>query len=180
MYTHCIQRHSLEFPVTGNVMQHINYKHPKSGYDLFNILFAVVMEIFPNKSIEVCQTNVVISSVTYCFPSTLLFYDTNVMSPDLATKLAPKCWVRRKSTFIITPIPLPRLTVKSMKASKFILILLLLIEYSKIELAISKFLFSLFCLVDYFVLCKLFWGEGKDTNKYLYLKSYFLPLLIFS
>lgn len=63
----------------------------KIGSDLFNILFAVAMEIFPNKSIQVCQTNVVISSVTYCFPSTLQFYDTNVMSPNLATKLAPKC-----------------------------------------------------------------------------------------
>lgn len=63
----------------------------KIGTDLLNILFTTAMEIFPNKRIQVCQTNVLISSVTYYFPSTLQFYDTNVMSPNLATKLAPKC-----------------------------------------------------------------------------------------
>lgn len=93
----------------------------KIGSDLFNILFAVAMEIFPNKSIQVCQTNAVICRVTYCFPSTLQFYDANVMSPNLATKLAPKCWTLSKNAFIITPIPLPILTLKSMKASKFII-----------------------------------------------------------
>lgn len=61
----------------------------KIGTDLLNILFTTAMEIFPNKHIQVCQTNVLISSITYYFPSTLQFYDTNVMSPNLATKLAP-------------------------------------------------------------------------------------------
>lgn len=93
----------------------------KIGSDLFHILFTIAMEIFPSKSIQVCQTNVVISSIAYCFPSTLVFYDTNIMSPNLATKLAPKCWTPSKNAFTITLIPLPRLTLKSMKASKFII-----------------------------------------------------------
>lgn len=40
----------------------------KIGSDLFNILFTIAVEIFPNKSMQVCQTNVVISRVAYCFP----------------------------------------------------------------------------------------------------------------
>lgn len=79
MYTHCTQRHgsrSLSQEMSCNILI-ISIR--KIGSDLFNILFAVAMEIFPNKNIQVCQTNVVISSVTYCFPSILQFYDTKVM-----------------------------------------------------------------------------------------------------
>lgn len=82
----------------------------KIGSDLFNILFAVAMEIFPNKNSQVCQTNVVISNVTYCFPSILQFYDTNVMSPNLATRLVPNVELLAKNAFIIVPFPLLRLS----------------------------------------------------------------------
>lgn len=94
----------------------------KIGSGLFNIVFAVAMEMFPNKSIQTCQTSVVISSVIYCFPSTLQFYDTNVMSPNLATKLAAKSWTLSKNAFVMTPIPLPRPTFKSWKCPNSLLI----------------------------------------------------------
>ena len=30
VYAHCTQRHGSQFPVIGNVMQHVNHKHPKN------------------------------------------------------------------------------------------------------------------------------------------------------
>jgi hypothetical protein len=131
----------------------------KIGSDLVNILLAVAMEMFPNKNIQVCQTNVVISSLTYCFPSTLQFYDTNVMSLNLATKLAPKYWTLRKMLFIITHIPLPRLTLKSMKVSKFMInFLLFFSDFSRMEWSMWKLLiFSIyFVLIRYLLFILLF------------------------
>ena len=155
VYARCTQRHGSQFPIIENVMQHIKIINIlKIGSDLFNILFAVAMEIFPNKSIWVCQTNVVISSVTYSFPSTLQFYNTNVMSPNLATKLAPKCWTLSKNAFIITLIPLSRLALKSVKASKFIINFIAsrwVLYYRSIHLK-SPHLFSDFVLIH----CLLF------------------------
>lgn len=52
VYARCTQRHGSQFPIIENVMQHIKIINIlKIGSDLFNILFAVAMEIFPNKSI---------------------------------------------------------------------------------------------------------------------------------
>lgn len=141
----------------------------KIGSDLFNILFAVAMEIFPHKSIWVCQTNVVISSVTYSFPSTLQFYNTNVMSLNLATKLAPKYWTLSKNAFIITLIPLSRLALKSVKASKFIIHFIAspwVLFYRSIHLK-SPHLFSDFVLIHclLFILFYVNQFEAKERTQ---------------